>query len=107
MIKWRNTMRHTTFALAILAVTAGPVLAQTPAPIGVPECDTFLTAYDQCLSSNVPAANRAQVGASMTQIRDAWRQAAQNPQTRAALGQQCAQMRQQMTQSMSAYNCRF
>ena len=81
--------------------------AQTPAPIGVPECDNFLTAYDRCLNTNVPAANRAQVGAAVQQMRDSWRQAAQNPQARAALGPQCTHMAQTMTQSMSAYNCRF
>ncbi len=84
-----------------------PATAQTPAPIGVPECDDFLTAYDQCLNNNVPASARAQVGAAITQMRDAWRQAAQNPQARASLAPQCTQMRQTMAQSMAAYNCRF
>ena len=101
-------MRHRiTLAVALLAGLALPAIAQTPAPIGVPECDEFLTAYDQCLNNNVPAASRAQVAASITQMRDAWRQAAQNPQARAALGPQCTQMRQQMAQAKTAYNCRF
>ncbi|MBR0653318.1 hypothetical protein GXW78_26935 [Roseomonas terrae] len=91
----------------LTAFAATPAFAQTPAPVGVPECDSFLTAYDQCLNNNVPQAQRAQVGASINQMRDAWRQAAQNPQSRAALGPQCTQMRQQMAQSMQAYNCRF
>ncbi|NMJ42644.1 hypothetical protein GWK16_15460 [Roseomonas sp. JC162] len=95
-------------ALGLLAVlAAGPAFAQSATPIGVAECDDFLTKYDQCLNTNVPAANRAQVGAAVTQMRDSWRQMAQNPQTRPMLGPQCTQMAQQMAQSMSAYNCRF
>jgi hypothetical protein len=91
----------------LAALAATPALAQSAAPIGVPECDDFLTKYDRCLNTNVPAANRAQVGAAVTQMRDSWRTLAQNPQTRPALGPQCTQMAQQMAQSMSAYNCRF
>lgn len=96
----------TVFAL-IAALAATPAFAQTPAPVGVAECDSFLTAYDQCLNNNVPAAQRAQAAGAVNQMRDAWRQAAQNPQTRATIGAQCTQMRQQVAQSMSAYNCRF
>lgn len=104
-------LRRTRLALALLAGLATPALAQTPAPIGVPECDEFLAAYDRCLNNNVPAANRAEVGAAVQQMRDSWRQAAQNPQSRATLGPQCTQMRQSMAQAlgqaMAAYNCRF
>lgn len=92
---------------AVALVVAGPALAQNAAPIGVAECDQFLQRYDACLNTNVPEAQRAQVSATVDQMRAAWRQAAQNPQARAALGSQCTQMGQQMTQSMAAYNCRF
>lgn len=102
----RRAFRTVGFALAFSAPTLG-ALAQQQTPIGVPECDTFIARHDQCLSSNVPAANRAQLRASVDQMRDAWRQAAQNPQARAALGPQCMQMSQSMSQSMSAYGCRF
>ncbi len=94
-------------AFTVIAGLSLPALAQAPAPIGVPECDEFLTVYDQCLNNNVPATSRAQVGAAITQMRDSWRQAAQNPQARASLGPACTQMRQQMSQSMAAYGCRF
>lgn len=98
-------------ALRVLAVTAlvgaTPALAQNATPIGVPECDQFLQRYDACLNSNVPEAQRAQVRASLDQMRAAWRQAAQSPQARAALEAQCTQIGQQMAQSMAAYSCRF
>ena len=101
-------MRHTALAFALIAGLAAPAFAQSSAqPIGVPECDEFLTAYDRCVTSNVPEASRAQVSAAVTQMRESWRQAAQNPQARAVLGPQCTQMRTQMAQSMAAYNCRF
>lgn len=94
------------FSLAVL-MAAAPALAQTAAPVGVPECDQFLQRYDACLSSSVPEAQRAQLRSTIDQMRAAWRQAAQNPQARATLGPQCTQMGQQMAQSMAAYNCRF
>lgn len=87
-----------------LATTA---LAQSNAPVGVPECDSFLAAYDRCLNENVPAANRAQVGAAVGQMRDSWRQAATNATARPMLAQQCAGIRQSMSASMAQYNCRF
>ncbi len=92
---------------ALISGAALPAFAQSSAPVGVPECDSFLSRYDQCLNNNVPTAQRAQVSAAVTQMRDAWRQAAQNPQARAALGPQCTQMAQTMAQSMAAYGCQF
>lgn len=100
-------MRFATTLGLLATLAATPVFAQSAAPIGVAECDDFLTKYDQCLNNNVPAASRAQVGAAVTQMRDSWRTLAQNPQTRGALGPQCTQLAQQMAQSMAAYNCRF
>lgn len=94
------------FAAFGLLISA-PVLAQTPAPVGVAECDDFITKYEQCLNGQVPAEQRATFAASITQMRDAWRQAAQNPQTRGTLATQCTQMGAQMGQSMAAYGCRF
>ena len=101
-------MRHATLAFALVASLAAPAFAQGSAqPIGVKECDEFLTAYDRCVSSNVPEASRAQVSSAVTQMRESWRQAAQNPQARAVLGPQCTQRRRQRAPSMGAYNCRF
>lgn len=94
------------FAAVGLLVSA-PVLAQTPAPIGVAECDDFITKYEQCLNTRVPEAQRGTFAASITQMRDSWRQAAQNPQTRPTLASQCTQMGAQMAQSLSAYGCSF
>lgn len=100
-------MRHAALALALIAGLSAPAFAQSSQPIGVPDCDAFLTAFDRCLSSNVPAAERAQVSMAVTQMRDSWRELARDPQMRAMLAPQCTEMRQQMVQSMAAYNCRF
>ncbi len=100
-------MRHSTAFAAIGLLLAAPAFAQAPAPIGVAECDDFVTKYEQCLNTSVPADQRAMYAGSITQMRDAWRQAAQNPQTRATLASQCTQMGASMGQSMAAYGCRF
>lgn len=98
-------LSHAIAAFSLLV--SAPVLAQTPAPVGVAECDNFITKYEQCLNGQVPAEQRATFAASITQMRDSWRQAAQNPQARATLATQCTQMGAQMGQSMAAYGCRF
>lgn len=101
-------MRHrTALALTLLAGLTAPVLAQTPAPIGVRECDEFLTAYETCVNTNYPASARAMMISTIQQMRDAYRQSAQSPEGRAALAPQCTQMRQATAQSMTQYNCRF
>ncbi|WP_426956878.1 hypothetical protein [Muricoccus radiodurans] len=94
-------------AATLLATLTAPVLAQSQAPIGVPECDDFIARYEQCLSNNVPTASRAQVGAAVMQMRESWRAVAQSAQAREALGPQCVQLRQAVAQSMATYNCRF
>ncbi len=40
--------------------------------IGVPECDEFITAYEACISKNVPEAARAQYKTILAQWRDSW-----------------------------------
>ena len=80
----------------------GPV-----AQIGVAECDTFITAYENCITTKVPEAARAQFRTTMTTWRTEWKKLADNPQTRAGLVTACkAQMEAARTQ-MKAYNCTF
>ena len=96
------------FGGSAMALSPPPsATAPSPEPVGVPECDNFLKAYDACLADKVPEAQRAQFAASINQVRDAWRQAAQTPQARAAMGPQCIQVAQTMKQSLAAYNCDF
>lgn len=99
------------FAFAA-ALMAAPFLAMAPAaqaaeePVGVAECDTFLQNYEACVGK-MPGAQRDQVSGAISQMRTAWRQAAGNAQSRAALPQQCTMMAQQMKQQLAAQGCNF
>ena len=99
--------------LTLAAALAVPFLAMVPAaaqaaeePVGVAECDTFIRNFEACMAK-APAEQRGQINSSITQMRTAWRQAAANPQSRAALPQQCTMMSQQMKQQMAAQGCEF
>jgi len=75
--------------------------------IGVPECDEFITAYEACISKNVPEAARAQYKTILAQWRDSWRKAAATPQGKAGLTQACKTAIEQTRASMKQYNCTF
>lgn len=77
------------------------------AQVGVAECDTFITAYENCITTKVPEAARPQFRNTMTTWRTEWKKLADNPQTRPQLVTACkAQMEAARTQ-MKAYNCTF
>ena len=85
---------------ATMASTAGE-------KIGVPECDSFIAAYDACISSKVPEAARAQYKTTIEQWRKSWRQLAANPNTKATLAQACKTSAEQASVSMKSFNCTF
>jgi len=74
--------------------------------IGVPECDDFLNKYEACLAK-VPSAQQTQYKDSIEQSRKAYRLAASNPMTKAALAVQCKQALDNTKTSMKAYGCEF
>jgi hypothetical protein len=47
--------------------------------IGVAECDDYLSKVEACIANHVPEDARAMQRQSMDQMRDRWRQAAENP----------------------------
>ena len=61
----------------------------TAEKIGVEECDTFLTEYDNCVSTKVPEQARAQYKNMLSQWRSSWKKAADNPTTRGTLAGIC------------------
>lgn len=75
--------------------------------IGVPDCDNFLAKYEACVTDKVPAANRDQFRATLTQWRSSWKQLAANPQGRPVLEAACKSAMEQARTSMKAYNCTF
>ena len=75
--------------------------------IGIAECDDFLAKYDDCVTKNVPEAQRAQYESSLKQWRDSWRQLAKNDMTKGTLAAACKQALEQAKTSMKSYNCTF
>lgn len=73
----------------------------------MPECDSFIAAYDACISSKVPETARAQYKTAIEQWRKSWHQLAANPNTRASLAQACKTSAEQARISMKSYNCTF
>jgi len=75
--------------------------------IGIAECDDFLAKYDDCVTKNVPEAQRAQYESSLKQWRDSWRQLAKNDMTKGTLAAACKQALESAKSSMKSYNCTF
>ena len=73
--------------------------------VGIAECDNFITAYETCVSSKVPAAAQANLKASVATWRTEWKKLADNPQTRGTLAAACKTQRDATVTAMKAYNC--
>lgn len=89
-------------APATATPAAAPVTADS---IGVPECDNYITKYVACVSAKVPEASRAQLQASLDQMRTAWKQAAATDAGKASLAQACTAANDAAKQSMTAFGC--
>lgn len=100
------------------STATSPVPAGTPATttnrndnssvgekVGIAECDNFITAYETCVSSKVPAAAQANLKASVATWRTQWKKLADNPQTRGTLAAACKTQREATVTAMKAYNC--
>lgn len=83
-------------------VTAAPVATDS---VGVPECDNYITKYTACVSGKVPEASRAQLQASLDQMRASWKQAASTDAGKAGLAQACTAASDAAKQSMAAFGC--
>jgi hypothetical protein len=75
--------------------------------VGVAECDAFITAYENCISTKVPEAARAQLRQAVTTWRTQWKKLADNPQTRATLAAACKTQLEATRTQMKPYGCTF
>jgi len=73
--------------------------------IGVPECDAFLTAYENCVTTKVPEQARAQFQAGMKTWRTEWKRLADNPQTKGTLTEACKRQHEAQRTALKAYGC--
>ena len=86
------------------AAPAAPAAASAT-EFGVPECDEYFKKYLACIDSKVPEAARAQVRQGLDQTKAAWKQAAANPDAKAALATGCKQATETAKTAMTAYGC--
>jgi hypothetical protein len=76
-------------------------------PVGVPECDNFLNAYETCVSTKVPEVGRPQFQTVMMTWRTNWKRLADNPQTKPGLVEACKAQHETARTQMKAYGCTF
>ncbi len=73
--------------------------------IGIEECDSFLTAYDNCVSNKVPEATRAQYKTAINTWRTEWKKLADNPQTRGTLATVCKNQMETARTQVKSFGC--
>lgn len=73
--------------------------------IGIEECDSFLTAYDNCVSNKVPEATRAQYKTAINTWRTEWKKLADNPQTRGTLATVCKNQMETARVQVKSFGC--
>lgn len=72
--------------------------------IGVPECDDFIAKFDACVSSKVPAAERAKY--NIDYWVKSWKKQAQDPATKGKLATLCKQSADNQA-TLKSYGCTF
>jgi hypothetical protein len=92
--------------IAGLALLAGMAAAQAQST-GIAVCDDFLTKYDTCISSKVPAEQRAMYKTQIDQTRKAWLDLAKNPSAKATMEASCKQTMDATKASLTAFGCSF
>lgn len=75
--------------------------------IGIAECDTFLTAYENCVTTKVPEAGRAAYQKGVHTWRTEWKKLADNPQTRGTLASICKTQLETARTQFKSYGCTF
>jgi hypothetical protein len=92
-----------TAVFALMGLYAG-LGAQTT---GVAACDDFLKKYEACITSKIPAAQKATYQGQIEQLRKSWSDMAKNPNMKAGLESACRQMSDTMKASLSSFGCTF
>lgn len=90
--------------IAMALAAAAPARAQST---GVAACDDFLTKYEACISSKVPAAQQAMFKTQLDQTRKTYSDMAKDALTKPALESACKQSAEQIKASFQAYGCTF
>ena len=85
--------------------THSPATTAAADKIGVPECDAFITAYENCVTTKVPEAQRATFQTGIKTWRTEWKKLADNPQTKGTLVEVCKKQQDAQRTALKAYGC--
>ena len=97
-------MKTIAFALAAMTLTSMAAQAQTT---GVALCDDFLTKYETCVGTKVPAAQQATFRTQLDQLRKTFTDLSKNANSKPALEATCKTSSDQMKVAMTSYGCSF
>jgi hypothetical protein len=89
-----------------IAMLAGVTAAHAQGT-GIASCDDFLTRYDSCVVSKIPAEQRAMYKTQIDQTRKAWIDMSKNPSTKATMEATCKQTLDATKASLTALGCTF
>lgn len=84
-----------------------PATASAGDKIGIEECDNFMAAYDNCVSTKVPEAARAQYKTALATWRTEWKKLADNPQTKGTLAGICKTNLENARTQFKTFGCTF
>ncbi len=87
------------------AKTGGGSASAGAGDIGVPECDSYVKKYIDCIDAKMPAEVKDATKKAFDQQKDAWKQAASTAEGKKALADACKQAEEATKQAMSAYGC--
>lgn len=91
-------------AASAMLTIAVPAYAQST---GIAVCDDFLTKYETCISSKVPAAQQSMFKGQFDQTRKTWSDLAKNPGSKPSLEGMCKQSIEQIKVAFQSYGCAF
>jgi len=95
----------------LIALAAASLLAAGAAraadAVGVPACDDFLTKYDACISTKVPAAQQATFKTMIDQMRSSWAGLAKSADTKPQLEAACKTATEQVKPMLTPHGCSF
>jgi hypothetical protein len=89
-----------------IAMLAGVTAAHAQST-GIAACDDFLTKYDSCVVSKIPAEQRATFKTQLDQTRKAYIDMSKNPSAKPTMEATCKQTMDAIKASLSAYGCTF
>ena len=102
-----NARRALLLAVSLVLFAVGVTSSAQAQSTGITACDDFLKKYDACVTSKLPAAQRATYQAQLDQTRKMWLDLSKNPSTKATMEATCKQTMDAMKPALQGYGCTF